>query len=77
MQLTTLVIFIGISFYGVGGAYADGNFGASCKWMKLEGTKLTADCESMTEDGSPIRTTSLELNNCVANINGKLQCKSK
>ncbi|KAG8766389.1 hypothetical protein FRC12_006911 [Ceratobasidium sp. 428] len=64
--------FVSALFFLVtSGASAEGDFTRSCPSYHMEGnSKLVATCKH----GNGFKHTSIDLNKCIANRNGKLAC---
>ncbi|KAB5588983.1 hypothetical protein CTheo_7578 [Ceratobasidium theobromae] len=74
MQPTNLLALVFTSFLGTNGVQAVGNFGASCVNLSLIGTTLYGGCKY----GNTGRYlgTSIDMNACIANLNGNLVCQN-
>lgn len=79
LALTTFVICLisvlslKVESFETNEAETMGNFSATCKGIKLSGTKLSGQCKN--KKGKYVKTT-LALNTCVGNNNGKLVAHS-
>ncbi|KAF8609768.1 Cyanovirin-N [Ceratobasidium sp. AG-I] len=71
MYFSNLLAAFGFSLFAAVSVSAGGGFSASCSNYYVSGYTLTATCGN---GSGGTKTTSIDLNRCIANYNGNLAC---